>query len=256
MPALATVILTRETDDNRELLDRLTARGITVIDYPCIRTRLFPFRIGDLENGSLEDVDVVIFTSKRAVRAVAGAAKDILMSHSLIGSVGPATTDHIRRIIGREPDIEPEINTGEALAKAVCREFTRSSVSGSGTAGVEFRAIYFRGDKTNPRFREIIENGGGRLTQIEVYATERPQMKSLELRAPAVAVFASPSAANHFFDVNPALVTVIHAVAIGPVTAWRLREQGVSVVAEAPEPSTDALFRVITDYCCRKGEKL
>ena len=213
----ATVVLTREPEDNVEIRKMLEADGVHVVEVPCIRTSPVPLSSGL----PLAGCRVVVFTSRRAVAAVAREARAIREGKALLAVVGEGTADAVRRLIGRDPDLSAEGEGAAALARRI------GSVLRSGCV------LHPCGDRARPELRKELSRQGMTVREVTVYVTETPRPDTLALAAGSIVVFASPSAAEAFFAANGGCHGHVRCVAIGETTALRLRELGVRAVIRA-----------------------
>ena len=247
MLAPPAVILTREPEDNAALASLLAARGLRVVQYPCIVTRVLGFHPSQLPAGlALSDFDVLAFTSRRGVVAV---PPDVVAQarRARIAAVGPATAAAIAQSFSRPADV---ISTARSAA-ALAEELLRSLSPGA-------RVLLFRGDLSVGSLQETLLSSGISVVEAVVYRNEAPELHPVELdlalpaperlvspscqglRAPdtepaivdhrpspiAVVVLSSPSIAERFFAANPDLVATVHPVAFGKTTADRIRDLG------------------------------
>jgi uroporphyrinogen III methyltransferase/synthase len=106
-----------------ELIDELRKRGGEVDLAIAYETRPVT---GDLQ--SLENIDIVTFTSGSTVDHFFGAIENGIAKHARLASIGPMTTEAIRRH-GRVPDIEADAATVAALHAAILRACRSSATS-------------------------------------------------------------------------------------------------------------------------------
>jgi len=229
VPALPTVILTRESRDNQRLADRLRGLGAAVIDAPCIGIRLLPVSADDAA-AVLLGAAALALTSRRAAEALAPAAAAVRESAVPLAAVGRSTADATRTLLGLEPRWTTDEATGEALARDLVATLPPAA-----------EVVHARGDRTTGTLAQGLREGGLRLREWHVYAHEAVTPPALALTGPAVAVFSSPSAAEGFLRANPSPAGLV-ALAGGPTTAAALRRLGVSRVEVAEGPAPDQLF--------------
>lgn len=242
------VILTRETGDNREAVERLRSLSIPVKEYPCIRTTLLPYRSGEPVRGvPLEDYHIIVFTSKRGVAGMREAAPLLSESKQFIAVVGNTTAAAAAGIFGRKPCIVAKPPTGEALARQLVSRFPNN-----------LRVLHPRGNKTTGTFKTIMESHGFALTELEVYRNDMPEIQPLPEKnlENAIVVFASPSAAKCFFKTNTRTASGTVYLSIGPVTAKYLDKIGRGPVITALEPGVDALVNEIIELQTQFSAKL
>ncbi len=235
MPKNPLIILTREHEDNIPLIERLNEMGMDTLEYPCISTRITPYTGGEICAGkSLKDFRVVAFTSKRGVAGMRERREELAGSDQLLAAVGKVTAQEVEKVIGRKPDVVAHPQTGEGLARSVLAKLDKPAP-----------VLHVRGGKTSGTFRQALEEHGFEVCELIVYENVAPEVKPLELEGPAVAVFASPSAAQCFFECNPGLSDQVYCVAIGPITAQYLESRNLKLVEVAFRPDTDHLVESI-----------
>jgi uroporphyrinogen-III synthase len=243
------VILTREPEDNRVLCRELQSRGIAVIEYPCLATRWIPPEHWHIEyNRCIEDFRVWVFTSKRAVKAFAqhhpSAMQDRYLADRiedkqkqqnkriLLAAVGRSTADQLTASLGLSPDLVGADSTGEGLARDLLPLLKPKEC-----------VLHIRGDKTTGGFQRILVEAGFDVSALVVYENVAPSLSPITLETPTILMFASPSAAQRFYEANPHLMhsPYMHHVAIGMITARYLTQNGHAQVTYPPEPSDFAL---------------
>lgn len=231
------VVLTREAGDNDALADALTSLGIETIEYPCIATKMLPYDGESLISGrALEEFGAVIFSSRRGVAGMAKAGERLGRGRALLCAVGPATASALEKLSGRPADLVSANGTGAVLAEELVRHLAAGAV-----------VLHVRGSQTTGNIPRILASAGIEVHELTVYENRSPDLKPLDLDGISVAVFASPSAARRFFEVNPSALDRITAVAIGPTTAKALRELGVATIKVASRPDVTALVKCVAD---------
>jgi uroporphyrinogen-III synthase len=88
---------------------------------------------------------------------------------------------------------------------------------------------------------------GFEVCDLVVYENYMPEVVPLELERPAIAVFASPSAADAFFWANTHLKDVVWCAAIGPTTEQALNKLGAKKISIAQKPDNDHLLQTVLD---------
>jgi uroporphyrinogen-III synthase len=242
MPAHRLVVLTRERADNVALARRLEEAGIEVLDYPCIETRFLPVDGAALAAPhGLEACAAVVFTSRRGVEAIAGAAVDWDRFPGLVAAVGEGTARTAERVLGRVPEVVSTDGTGATLGRMLGERLHPGGV-----------VLHVRGRKTTGHLQAALVEAGLNVVEEVVYENASPALKPLDgVPDGAVAVFASPSAARRFFGANEALCGRIRPVAIGPTTAAALAEMGCDAAAVAVRPELEELTTCILDLVGR-----
>lgn len=120
------VLIARALKGRDVLPEALRARGVHVDLVPVYRTlEVAPDR-DVLDLVRIGSIDAVTFTSPStathfsAALERAGMDPRAALSHVAVASIGPVTTEALRRL-GVEPDVEPEESTMPALAAAIGR---------------------------------------------------------------------------------------------------------------------------------------
>ncbi len=236
MPALPTVILTREPADNAALAESLAPYDVEIVDYPCISSRLHPYVEGTLCCGrALEDFAAIAFSSKRGVQGISGAARRIAGTRQFLAAVGNRTATEVEAVFGRPADVVANAQTGAGLAEEL------SAVLSPGAA-----VLYVSGAQTTGQFEKGMENNGYEVCKLVVYENVQPQLEPLVgLQGRVIGVFASPSAAQRFFLVNRRLRSRMHGVAIGPTTARVLASYDLPVTLAAASPAVEDLLTAV-----------
>jgi len=226
------VILTREHDDNQELATSLLEAGFEVVEYECLKSRIYQFSETKLPpNRRLTDYQILAFTSKRAVPSMIHLATDVAGAPIQLAAVGEITAQTCLQTFNRPVDFLAHPQTGEGLARVI--------ISKSNPC----RILHLRGNKVSPTFRELLQTRGYEVEEVIVYETYSPPLEPLKIQVRGVVVFGSPSAVDNFFKVNGPYRA--RWVAIGPVTAARVRIYSESEVFTAETPSLLAIMAQI-----------
>ena len=232
------VVVTREEDPDGPLSTALAARGATVLNWAAVRTAAAaddgPLR-AELER--LGTFDWVVFTSRRAVDAVAGMGLPG-PAGPRVAVVGPATAD---AVVGNgwRVDLVPDRATGAELANALARAGV-----GTGTR-LLFPASEIAADTVPQRLREL----GAEVVRVTAYRTVPAELDTErcgdEIAAGVdVVTFTSPSAVTNLRGalggaLFESLLERATAATIGPTTSRAVLEAGAARVEEA-EVSTFA----------------
>lgn len=124
------ILLARALKGRDVLPEALRARGVEVDVVPVYRTVPVEPDRDVLDLLRIGRIDAITFTSPSTARhfsaAVERAGMDprSALSRIVVASVGPVTTEALRRL-GIEPDVEPEESTMQALAEALGRHFMK-----------------------------------------------------------------------------------------------------------------------------------
>jgi uroporphyrinogen-III synthase len=231
----AKVVLTRESADNEKLALLLRADGLEVIDYPCIRTRaarVAEDRIEEIRNQGR--IRAVVFTSRRAVEYSGAFLHEIVSSNRemIIAAIGDGTAGSLARA-GFHAHLVSRGRTGERLGRELLRRLKPGD-----------RVLHVRGNLTTGTMAEVLKDAGVSMDDLVVYENVEPELAPLDAGGDYVVVCASPSAVERFVKANP-LLSSCRFVAIGPVTAGRMKELGIENIAAAEEPDNESLRREI-----------
>ncbi len=231
-PAVHAVVTRDEDARDGRLGDALRALGVPVLHWST--TSLEPpedpaalRRLADTAG----DYDWILFTSRRALEAVAGVVGRAPGGPG-VAVVGEKTARAAREA-GWPPDLVAE-GTGEALARAVLER------AGPAAAGRRLRVLY----PTTPRAADTIPvlfgEAGHAVDRVEAYRTELDELDAvacaelIDTGAVGVVTFTSPSAVEGLARALPAEVLErlrerAAAAVIGPTTGeaaeaagWRI----------------------------------
>ena len=228
------VHLLRPFDPCDPLADKLRADGATVIQAPAIE-------IQDPSDGgialrdamhNIERYDWLLFTSKNGVERAIGTMVDLRrLANIKIAVIGSGTRAALQRYrVGS--DLMPAEFVGEALVD--------SFPAGPG------RVLFPRAQVA----RDVVPDGlrakGWDVDIVEAYqiGVPAPLMKEDLAGAMDITVFTAASTVSGYREQYPGVLPK-QAVAIGPVTADRLRDLGVGQIVVADEYSVEGLTAVI-----------
>ncbi|WP_298341593.1 uroporphyrinogen-III C-methyltransferase [Ferrimicrobium sp.] len=228
------VHLLRPFDPHDRLAEKLRADGATVMQAPAIE-------IQDPSDGgralrdamrNIERYDWLLFTSKNGVERAMETMVDLRrLANIKIAVIGSGTRDALERYrVGS--DLMPAEFVGEALVD--------SFPAGSG------RVLFPRAQVA----REVVPDGlrakGWGVDIVEAYqiGVPVPFMKEDLASTMDVTVFTAASTVRGYREQYPGVLPK-QAVAIGPVTADRLRDLGVEQIVVAEEYSVEGLTAVI-----------
>ena len=236
-----TILVTRPIDRSERLVNLLDQRGATVIEAPSIELR--PVRSADLTR-ALRDLAGggfawIVLTSPATVRMLderLGGPDDV---HADVAAIGEGTAAAFARWAKREPALLPRTFTVDGLARAFPR--------GAG------RVLCARADIAPDGLEDALAAKGWSPTRVDAYRTVFP--KTLPTRATAALAacevdaitFTSASTVRGFQQALGAteIAGRPKVVCIGPVTAKRAREAGMTVRAVADPHTTDGLVEAL-----------
>lgn len=231
------IVLTRREADNQALATQLEAHGLRCLSYPCIATHTVQPDDNTLLNLSANgSIAAIAFPSRGAVEGLYDQpellAQLLLDGEPVLGAVGPATAKALAAR-HRSPDLVANPATGTALAEALARRL-----------GPGARVLIPGGDKQRPELPESLRAADLIPLPLQVYAHDDMEPEPLPPPPPTAVVCASPSAAQTFLRVNPALTTSAF-VAIGPTTDQALRQLGATRITRATATTQDALTQAV-----------
>lgn len=230
-------VLTRAPLDNAPLAAELQARGVRVLEVPCVRTR--PLADPAALRGaiaSLSPADVLVLTSRAGADAVAACATALPCA---VAAVGEATAAHAREL-GMRVSFVPSAASASALAAELPLP-----------AG---EVVLARSDLADGSLPRALRERGARVREVVAYRTvaraEGDVLVAREAiaRGDASVVAASPSAVDALARaVGADVLRGARFVAIGETTADHARRFGAAVVtADGTDAASlaDAVTRV------------
>jgi uroporphyrinogen III methyltransferase / synthase len=253
------VMVTRTAEQSETLLEALRAAGAEAVVVP-----LVAFAHAD----KLEELDRylraagqyewVFFTSQNAVRALEqrcaaqGRSLEQVLGQVKVAAVGPATADAVRAA-GLGVTHISRVHNGVALAEELAEQ-----VHGK-------RVFLPRSDRANPDLIEALQRQGALVLAVAAYKTvapeaERGKMQELLARGGVDAVlFFSPSAVHHLRELVGAekfrnFGRQAAFVAIGPVSARALKQEGVERVLTAADTTVAASIAALAGFFSRAGQ--
>lgn len=224
--------------------ERLKHLGATVFEVPAITSApLEDTTPLDQALSSLDSYDWLVFTSANAVSAVRERLRVLGREVRVpVASVGPATSEKCRELLGRV-DLQPERDyRAEGLLEALARV---------GVAGK--RCLLPVSDRARPTLASGLRELGATAEVRVAYRTVQPAdfaprlAEALEQGIDLV-TFAAPSAVEGFVATSGDRGRRIPAVALGPVTAAAVREAGLDLCRTADPATVDGLVEAIRAY--------
>ncbi|RXK56290.1 uroporphyrinogen-III synthase [Oleiharenicola lentus] len=245
------IAVTRPAGSAGEWRTRLEAHGAEVIDLPLIKVSK-EVNLNTLaevlqEMGSYE---WVIFTSANGVKfffdEFIRVHEDIrALGLVRLAAVGEATAAALRDLHLRV-DLQPKKASGEELAKELIKRESMDSA----------KVLVVTGSRNREALVELLHEARTIVDQLQVYKTEETSLNAdpvagdFRAKGADAILFASPSAAQSFFDQAAALKLAPKARkplagSIGPTTTAAMKQLGLPVDFEAAEPSLDALVAAL-----------
>lgn len=237
----------RAEGDAGPLADALRERGAEPVLVPLL-VRAAPADGGAALRAAVARLDRyawVAVTSAAGAAALLAARADGWPAGVRVAAVGPATADALRRA-GVEPDLVPTTATAVDLAAAF------PPAPGTGESGPAGRVLAPLAELAGDDLAAGLRARGWDVDRVDAYrladlpppGSDDPLPAGLE-GADAVA-FTSPSTVDRFCDrFSPALVPPVVAC-IGPRTAARARERGLTGIVAANEHTTPGLVAALT----------
>ena len=212
MPTGPAVVLTREPEDNQELITALEKNGVSIREIPCLATRYLQPK---LPAGPFA---AICFTSRRGVRGLINIDhyKKLLSENNqaIIGAVGKATASELLKA-----GIETKLVANPAMGKILAQLLTSMLPKKSKLAVV-------RGNLVTGELDRIISQAGHTIIDITVYENLEPKIPNHEPFEVAAVFVTSPSAARRLLGKNPWLKTK-RFFCIGSTTACALTSLGI-----------------------------
>lgn len=232
-----TVLVTRSEEDCADWAARLDSRGARPVALPCIRCET-------IDNAALRAelaaaaaaADWITFTSVRGVEAfVALGARP--PARAKIAVVGRATADAAEHALGRVDLVAG--GTAALLAGALAA----SGVLANGSS-----VLLALAENAGDVLERELTAAGARCTRLDLYRTV-PAAPSAAKRAISTlgadnVLLASPSAVTGFLN-QVEIDAPVRIITIGPSTTAAARRAGLTVTAEAREPSFEGMVEVM-----------
>jgi len=245
------IVITRPRDQATGWRQRLAAHGATVLELPLIRVSksINPETLAEVlaEFGSYE---WIVFTSANGVRYF---FEEFIRVHEdiralgliRIAVIGESTADAIRGLHLRV-DLQPKKASAEELAKAM---IARESMDSA-------KVLVVTGNRNRDTLVDLLLEARTIVDRLVVYQTEEtdlsadPVAKDFCANGADAILFASPSAAQSFFDQAAALKLGAKARrplagSIGASTTATMKQLGLPVDFEAADASLDSLVSAL-----------
>lgn len=236
------VAVTRDGDPDDPLVARIGAAGGRVVVWPTLAFDA-PEDPGPLDEALADPGrwDWIVFTSARAVEAVAERGMDLAGLKARVATVGRATEAAVRERGGRVAVV------GDAGGEALAGAMAAADLDGA-------RILFPAASRASDRLSDGLGPTGARVVRVEAYRTVLTPPDGARVRADLATgvdavTFASPSAVTALDRaLDGSLGSTLGtrpAVTIGPTTAAAVREAGVTRVEVAPETSLSGLVQAV-----------
>lgn len=233
------ILITREADDSRRWAHRLAATGAVPIVFPCLVCEpIAAPGMTQVLRAALANADWLVVSSVRGVEAAA-----LLLEGSLpfakvrVATVGPSTAVAAMMKFGHV-DLVAKRATGAVLGADLAARL----------AGTDQRVLVLGAEGGRTDVEQALSAAGVPWTRIDVYRTKPlpPASEPRDFAAEGVQdiLLASPSAVSGLRNaaVIPADARII---TIGPTTTSAARAAGLTVWAEARQPSLEGMLEAI-----------
>ncbi|MBI4455772.1 MAG: uroporphyrinogen-III synthase [Acidobacteria bacterium] len=237
------ILLTRPARQSAGLQQELEKRQAIVYVAPLIRTESINPEGTRLVISKLEDFDWLVFTSANGVDYFCQHFRRMRASmpeRMQIAVIGSATAAAVKQC-NWKISLVPETASSEGLIQAL----GQLDLTGK-------RFGLFLAEKTRDLLRGALSRMGARITEVPLYRTT-PDPGGIAVLQVApwseidAVVFMSGSAAEVFASKRPveAVRSPLKYCAVGPATAQRMRELGLSVDWMAADASTDGIIQAL-----------
>ncbi|HEX2166785.1 MAG TPA: uroporphyrinogen-III synthase [Longimicrobiales bacterium] len=245
------VAVTRPLDSAAALEELLRSAGAVPVTVPLTRV-LPPENDASLRRAvmDIDRIDWIVFTSVRAVRAVADV-RGWQGARPRIAAVGPATAAAVRGLTGADPDIVPRRKSASDIVPAMLDIAPLQDAT----------VLWPRAEEPRPELRRALDRAGARVEDPVAYRTVADPVAGARLAGIAadggvdVITFTAPSAVDCFADACHRPIRCVIGV-IGPVTASAARGQGLPVHVEAEQPMISALVGALARHHDRGSAQL
>lgn len=248
------VVVTRASAQAAGVRDALLELGAEVLETPALRIEPLDHARARAVMTRLDQYDWVVFTSQNAVQiawdVLRANGRDARVFANLhIACIGRATNDSLLAH-GLSADVVPARFVAEGLLEALS---SRDDMGGR-------RVLYLAAEGA----RDVLPDGLRALEcDVDVVALYRTQAdeagrealrRAMESGPVDAATFASASAVRGFVDaVGIELARGVPAISIGPITSSAIREAGMTLAAEADEPSVASLVEATRAFLTATG---
>lgn len=245
------IALTRPAAQSADWRARLEALGAHVIEVPLIKVSK------DVDLHTLAEVfqeltqyEWLVFTSVNGVKYFFEEFHRVFDDIRSIGMVRIAVVGEATAAAVREQhlrvDLQPKKATAEELAKELINRESMDSA----------KVLVVTGNQNREVLIEALHEARAIVDQLSVYKTEETDLSAdpvagdFRSKGADAILFASPSAAQSFFDQAGALKLAAKARrplagSIGPSTTATMKQLGLPVDFEAAEPSLESLVAAL-----------
>jgi len=241
------VLVTRPQEDAHETAELVASHGGVPVVCPLLAVVPLPLAPSDVSRlRSLASYDLLLLTSRNVVRLLREALPPevVLGPSPRVACVGPRTAEAFLQAFGRPPDLVAEEETGEGLARAVL----------AGISEGARRALFPRAQKAREVLPERLRAAGWTVDEVVLYDAlpdtkgQACARKVLAEGAVDVVLLFSPSAVTalvHALEGEEGLLRRVPLACIGPVTARRLEEFGLTPAVQPEHYTAEELVAAL-----------
>jgi len=249
------IVITRAAEQAPTFFRALNEKGADVTVLPCIDF-VPPEDWSALDSAfsRLTQFDWIAFTSQNAVRFFSQRARELNLAPLDLRAAGPkiaalgAATAEVARKEGLPPDFDATPARSGSEFVAAFAPLARGT-----------NILLPTSDQAGDRIAEALRAVAGNITSVVAYRTCMPEsldgdaLGRIRREGADLIFFGSPSAFRNFVemvgkDTLDCLMKSSGFGAIGPTTARAIRDAGVQVNFEAPQPNTDDVIQAMTRY--------
>jgi uroporphyrinogen-III synthase len=252
-----TIVLTRNEDKSKELVEEIISKGGQAIVLPLIDFRATLLSSSEKELlSNLEEVDWLIFTSANGVDYFFQTLHclHIALHNKLkIAVVGTKTKEALLQH-GYKPTILPK----DFVAEGLIEVFQQQAVKNK-------KIIYIRGNLARNLIPKELTKLGATVNELTVYETycptERAELVTLFTKKIDAITFTSPSTIHHFVELlegtewNKWLNQVV-VCCIGPVTEKAAKAVGIVPTIVPNTYTMNHLLNELISYFQKEGKRI
>jgi uroporphyrinogen III methyltransferase / synthase len=256
------IVITRAPEQAPTFFRALNEKGADVTVLPCIDF-VPPQDWSPLDSAlsRLSQFDWIAFTSQNAVRFFSQRARELNLAPLHLRAAGPkiaALGTATAEVAGKE-GLPPDFIAAAARSGS---EFVEAFASRARGAKVLLPAS----DQAGDRIAEALRAVGADVTSVVAYRTCMPEsldgdaLARIRREGADLIFFGSPSAVRNFVrmmnkDTLDWLVESSAFGAIGPTTAQAIRDAGIEVGFESPQPNANDTIQAMTYYFASRNRE-
>jgi uroporphyrinogen III methyltransferase/synthase len=249
------IVVTRAREQASEFLSLLSGLGAECLEFPSIEI-IQPENWNTLDRAiqDLETYQWLLFTSVNGVKyffeRMGHHQKDVRDLKGIkVGVIGPKTAEAILKK-GIKPDLIPQ----EYRAEAIIQGMSKEEIKGA-------KILLPRAEKAREILPRKLESLGAKVDVIPVYRTIKPDQDLSKIKEMLkqgridLVTFTSSSTVSNFIemfepDVDSLKIWMkkVTVACIGPITAEKAKEKGLSVDIMPKDYTIEALAESILDY--------